>query len=335
MTYVSPVRNAKNAIPTYSNSERDERMIEKSALRKMYLEEYKTITEIAKHYGLSRSGVMYHMKRCNIRKVDRWERYGLKQFSQKQREYLFGALLGDDFLSMGKKRKYPFLAVVHSIKQRKYVEWKYEIWKQIVPGKIRSLPVKVKGRTYFTDRFTTATHPNFLEFFKLFYNEKKVVTREALDKLTPFSIAVWYMDDGSYRRHRGRAQLHTNGFTYKENLLVQRYFKDSWAISCNIGTSDSGTHYIWFNTENTIKFFNIIKDNIQPYFEYKIDRERKLEWKALSKEETEYIRNNYNIKSPRLIAHKLHRPLNTIYGAAHRLRVTQPRGGRKTYDQNL
>ena len=81
--------------------------------------------------------------------------------------------------------------------------------------------------------------------------------------------------------------------------------------------------------------FDAIKDYIPPFFDYKIDRERKLEWKALSKEEIEYRRNNYNIESPRLIAHKLNRPLKTIYGATHRLRVTQPRGGKKHYEKDL
>jgi len=312
-------------------------MIRESELKRMYLEEYETVADIAKHFGLSEFGVSYYMKKYNIRKVERWERYGLKQFSQKQREYLFGALLGDDSLKMGQKRKYPFLAVGHSIKQRKYVEWKHEIWKQIVPGGIRrGIPIKVNGKIHLIDRFTTAAHPDFLEFFKLFYyNRKKVITRDILDKLTLFSIAVWYMDDGSYRRRRGRAQLSTNAFTYEENLLVQRYFEEAWDISCNVGTSDSGTYYIWFNAENTIKLFDAIKDHIQPFFDYKIDRERKLEWKALSKEEIEYIRSNYNIESPRLIAHKLNRPLKTIFGAAHRLRVTQPRGGKKYYEEDL
>ena len=134
-------------------------MIGESELKRMYLEEYKTITDIAKHFGLSKFGVSYYLKKYNIRKVERWERYGLKQFSQKQREYLLGALLGDDSLNMGKKRKYPFLAVGHSIKQRKYVEWKHGIWKQIVPGGIkRGIPIKVNGKIHFIDRFTTAAH---------------------------------------------------------------------------------------------------------------------------------------------------------------------------------
>lgn len=311
-------------------------MIRKNELARMYLDEYKTIAEIAKHFGLSEFAVSYYLRKYNIRKVERWERYKLKQFTQKQREYLFGALLGDDSLKMGKKRKYPFLAVGHSIKQTKYVEWKYGIWKQIVPGGRRSTKAKVNGKTHLVVYFTTAAHPDFLEFFNLFYlNKKKVVTRKILDKLTPFSMAVWYMDDGYYRRRRGRAQLSTNAFTYEENLIIQRYFEETWNLSCNIGNSDDGTHYIWLNTENTIKFFDIIKDYILPFFSYKIDRKRRLKWKALSKEEIEYIKNNYNIESPRLIAYELNRPLRTIYGAAHRLGVTQPRGGRKHYEKDL
>ena len=114
---------------------------------------------------------------------------------------------------------------------------------------------------------------------------------------------------------------------------IKKYFKKMWGILPNMGRSDSGTHYLWFNTENTIKFFAIIKDHILPLFSYKIDLERKLMWRALSRDELRYIKENYNIEHPRLIAHKLGRPLQSIFGAAHRLGVTQPRGGVKRYER--
>jgi hypothetical protein len=143
------------------------------------------------------------------------------------------------------------------------------------------------------------------------------------------------MDDGYYKKSRGRAQLSTNSFTYAENAIIKDYFNERWSISSNIGTSDSGSYYIWFNTENTIEFFKIIKDHIMPFFDYKIDINRKLQWKILSEKEKEYIKNNYNIESPKLIAHKLNRPLNTIFNAACRLGVTRSKGGRKYYEKNL
>ncbi|MBN2043015.1 MAG: hypothetical protein JW754_04395 [Candidatus Aenigmarchaeota archaeon] len=313
-------------------------MLEKETLKRMYLKEHKTIKEIANSLKISEFAISYCMNKYGLRRVERWERYGVKHFTSRQKQYLYGSLLGDDQLNMKGKRKYPFLVVTHGSKQKQYVEWKYKIWKRLVPGGVKSNSITLvdTGKKYFICGFRTAAHPCFLQFFRSFYlNGKKVVTREILNKLTPFSIAVWYMDDGYYRKARGRAQLSTNGFSYEENILIQKYFKETWSVSSNIGTSGSGTNYIWFNTENTIKFFKIIKNHISHLFNYKIDLKRKLQWRALSKEEIGYIKNNYNIESPQLIAHKLDRPLNTVFGVAWRLGVTQPRGGRKIYERNL
>jgi len=311
-------------------------MIRKNVLERMYLKDYKTVDDIAKRFGVSKFAVGYWIKKHGIRKVERWERYGLNFFNEKQREYLYGSLLGDDHLDMSGKRRYPYLAVTHSSKQKKYVEWKYNVWRQIVASGIKSIIIKVNGNSHSANYFITAAHPEFLNFFNLFYfNGRKIVNRNILDKLTPFSIAVWYMDDGYYKKSRGRAQLSTNSFTYAENAVIKDYFNERWSISSNIGTSDSGSYYIWFNTENTIEFFKIIKDHIMPFFDYKIDINRKLQWKILSEKEKEYIKNNYNIESPELIAHKLNRPLNTIFNTACRLGVTRSRGGRKYYEKNL
>jgi len=306
-------------------------------LKEMYLEKYKTIREIARHFGVSTLKVAYYLRKYGIRRVERWERYGLRHFTAKQKEYLFGSLLGDDCIHKPKDGKYPSLQVAHSIKQREYVGWKYNIWSQIVPSGIkRNIPIKTAGRIYYMDSFRTAAHPGFTEFFEMFYKDgRKIVTEEILRNLTPFSLAVWYMDDGYYKRDRGRAQLSTNSFTHEENVTIKKYFEETWGISPNIGKSDSGTHYIRFNTRDTIKFFGAIKNNILPLFSYKIDLERKLMWRPFSEQELRYVWENYNVEHPRLIAHKLDRSLHSIFSVAHKLGVTQPRGGIKRYERYM
>jgi hypothetical protein len=297
--------------------------LDKKVLKRMYLKEYKSLDEIAKHFEVSKTKVHYYFKKYGIKPIEEREHYNLKKFTKRQKEYLFGSLLGDDSLILD--RKYPTLSVSHSINQRAYVKWKYEIWKRIVPGGIKkNVPIKVNGNIYFIDRFQTIGHPEFVKFYRLFYsNGEKIVTKEILDNLTPFSITVWYMDDGCYNKLRKRAILATNSFTYEENLLIQKYFKNVWNISSHIGTHKNGTYYIWFNTENTIKFFKIIKNYVLPFFDYKIDKNLKL--KKLSSEEIQYIIENYKSKPAGVIARKLNRPQGTIYSAAYRLGLTNQR----------
>jgi len=307
----------------------------------MYLEKYKTIREIARHFGVSTLKVAYYLRKYDIRRVERWERYGLRHFTARQREYLFGSLLGDDSLHKGKARRYPYLSVIHAISQREYVRWKYDIWKQIVPGGIkRNVQINTPLGVSYTDRFHTAAHPDFEEFFEMFYqNGRKIVSWEILRNLTPFSLAVRYMDDGSYNRHRGRIRIATNSFTLEENDLIKNYFEETWDIHPKLGiayTSGRRYPYIWFNTGDTIRFFDITKRHILlPPFDYKVDLKKKLMWKKLSGSELEYVRKNYNIEHPRLIAHKLGRSVHSIFSIAHKFGVTRRRGGIKQYEKYL
>lgn len=309
-------------------------MIEKEVLERLYLDEQKPTTEIAKILNTSVFNVNCYRKKYNIRKLERWERFNVSKFSRLQKEYLLGSLLGDDHIR--KNGKYAYLQVIHSSKFKDYVKWKYGIWKKLVKSGVKSSISTCKNKKYPTHKFITSVHPDFMRFRKLFYpDDKKSIDLNILKQLTPFSIAVWYMDDGYYRKERGRATLCTHSFSYKENLLIKKYFEETWRVKSNIGITKYNKAFIWFNTENTIKFFQIIKDFILPSFNYKIDLNRKMMWKKLSEEEIDYIRNNYNKESPRLISHKLNRPLRTIFGTAFRLGVTQRRGGRKYYEKDV
>lgn len=296
--------------------------LDKEVLKQMYNKEYKSLDEIARHFGVSKFKVWYYFKKYGIKTIEEWERYDFKEFTKEQKEYLFGSLLGDDHLALD--RKYPCLSVSHTANKRDYVKWKYEIWKQIVPGPIKeNVPIKVKGKTYFADRFLTAGHPEFEKFYKMFYSDgKKILTREILDNLTPFSIAVWYMDDGCFCTTKRRALLATNSFSLEENLIIQRYFKEVWNISLHIYACSTGTYYIWLNIENTIKFFNIIKDYILSYFDYKIDKELKLKMVKLSPEEVKFVIRSYGTMRTGLIARELNRPLGTVRGLIWRLGLT-------------
>jgi len=310
--------------------------INKKELENLYLKEGKSIDKIGEMLKVSDFKVNYWRRKHKIKRLSYFERHPLPRLTKAQEEYLFGALLGDDALFRKKEETYPTLKVVHGAKQKDYVFWKYNIWKKLVLSGVKKVDVKVKDKIYSTYRFYTREHPAFMYFYNLFYkNSLKRLGREILNSLTPFSIAIWYMDDGVYIKSRGRAWLATNSFSYQEHLIIQKYFKEKWGFSTTIGTSDSGTHYLKFNTENTIKFLKLIGKYIIPCFNYKIEPGRKLLWKRLSFEELNYIKNNYNIESPKLIAQKLQRPLKTIFEVAHRFKLTRPRGGRKYYEKDL
>src|SRR3989338_6018701 len=90
--------------------------------------------------------------------------------TQLQKSFIIGTLLGDGYLRQIKGRKDAFLEVNHSITQKEYVEWKYEVLKSLT----RSGPKSRRGNgTRIAYRFFTKQHPEFTKIMDLFYKHKK------------------------------------------------------------------------------------------------------------------------------------------------------------------
>ena len=85
--------------------------------------------------------------------------------TQIQKSLIIGSLLGDGYARIIKGRKNAFLEINHSFHMKEYVDWKYEILKNIVisPPKMR----KGNGNR-IAYRFFTRQHPKITELFNLF-----------------------------------------------------------------------------------------------------------------------------------------------------------------------
>src|SRR6185369_14434589 len=65
-------------------------------------------------------------------KVSVCNRNNLKQMNQSQRSILVGLLLGDGHLETVTRDRTYRLKVEHSLKQKEYVDWLYEQWKDFI-----------------------------------------------------------------------------------------------------------------------------------------------------------------------------------------------------------
>ena len=270
-------------------------ILTKEVLTYLYLHEKYSAQEIAKSLKVNKHNVIVYLKKHNIQHVERWERYKVKSFTTSQKDYLYGSLLGDDSLRFGNKRKYPFLQVIHSSKFYDYVEWKHQVWKPLVPGGIKQGFSKLGKKKFSIHRFYTAAHPDFLPFYKLIYkkSDHKAVSSEWLDQLTPLSLAVWFMDDGYFRRERNRIHYYGFAFGHEGNKLIKKYFADKWKLKANLGHQKKKKNlgwFIWFNTENSIKLSKIIAPHMLPVFDYKINRTAELRWHKMVDGEVDFIK---------------------------------------------
>lgn len=193
---------------------------------------------------------------------------------------VYGMLLGDAGLSLSGVRgtNYKFY-YAHSDKQKEYALWKKDIIDQIgtVETKVYEYEHPIKG--YKSIRVTTNSRRYFTKIAKKFYKEKKkVVNLKILDKINTLGLAIWFSDDGSIQQRNShfRAYLHTQSFSYEENKLIRKWFKNKFDIKTKIGTErkKNGSVYYFqvFNKEAAISLLNIIKHTIQiiPNMNYKL-----------------------------------------------------------------
>ena len=182
--------------------------------------------------------------------------------NQLQKSFLIGTLLGDGYLRQLKGRRNAFLEVNHSITQKEYVEWKYELLKNLT----RSGPKSRNGNgTRIAYRFFTKQHPEFTKIMDLFYKDKKKCIPDLI--LDPISLAVWYMDDGS-RCSEDNVYLNTQQFS-KDDQYKLLEILEKMGLSGTLN-KDKTYHRIRFKTSGIPKLFGIIQKHIIPSMKYKI-----------------------------------------------------------------
>lgn len=182
--------------------------------------------------------------------------------TQLQKSFLIGTLLGDGYIRQAKGRRNAFLEVNHSIAQREYVEWKYEIIKNLT----RTGPKSRKGNgNRIAYRFFTKQHPEFTKIMDLFYRDKKkCIPNLVLDSM---SLAVWFMDDGS-RCDKSNVYLNTQQFSKDDQYKLLKYL-ENMGLSGTLN-KDKEYYRIRFTSSSIPKLFGIIEKHIIPSMKYKI-----------------------------------------------------------------
>ncbi len=192
------------------------------------------------------------------------------KLSESEKQIILGGLFGDLYSRIKDKCKNARIEGAHCKKQEKYLLWKVNM--------LKSLSFNLRRNKLGYLSFESRRFPCLNYYHNLFYkNGKKEVTRQILDLVDRLGLAVWYMDDGSYKKRDRNCTLHTNGFTYAENLVIKEWFEEKWSIFPSICSNTDPKrhpgkrwHYLYFGTKEAEKFISLIKDYIHPSMLYKI-----------------------------------------------------------------
>lgn len=141
----------------------------------------------------------------------------------------------------------------------------------LIPPRLRYSPRY--ERVHWAVRFHTRATPEFTPLYYLCYpGDKKAVSQRWLDQLTAFSLAVWYMDDGTYAPGRDFCMLYTGAFSHSQQLLIKQYLHKRWNVTGFAVQRNRQQWCLRFTRLGTQQFLSIIERYVElvPSMTYKL-----------------------------------------------------------------
>src|SRR3989344_6577705 len=161
----------------------------------------------------------------------------LTPLSEKVQSIILGSLLGDGFLTISDKYRNARFSFRHSHIQKEYFQWKANELKEITADRsqwVQGTDEKPDGWGTVKFRFQSAALPSLTELHRLTHKgisgPKARVRRSWLNKLTPLSLAIWWLDDGSLVSDSRQGVLCTDSFSLFEVEILQKYLQTVWNI---------------------------------------------------------------------------------------------------------
>jgi len=238
----------------------------------MKINEEKIIQLSKEGYSNSQIAIIMNMNPKNLTKYRfskgiKCSRYDKLEITEEQRQVILGSILGDGYIGIDSKiAKAARMAIKHSIKQKKYVEYKYSILENLC----KKLTIDKRRDERFINpdyemvSFRTMSHPIFTEYMNKFYKNRKKRIHEEIFSISGLGLAIWFMDDG-YLDHK-TVKFATNCFTIEDLETIQKMFYTKFNIEITIQKK----HTIRIRQNSTAKFVNIISPFLIESMYYKI-----------------------------------------------------------------
>jgi recombination protein RecA len=195
------------------------------------------------------------------------------RLSDFQWQVIFGGLMGDGALSPTRSGHGARFRFGHGARQAEYCEWKASLLENV--GVTRSS--NAKGAT-FCD---VTPLPELAELRRAVYVDgKKVLSHDYLKQLTPLSLAIWYMDDGSFtlrakgvqertREGSGRSEICVEAMEPTSRVRLASHLTDTWGIAPKL-IERAGKAVFVFSKDETAKLHALIAPFVHPSMDHKL-----------------------------------------------------------------
>lgn len=198
------------------------------------------------------------------------------ELTERQQAIIIGSILGDGGVYFNTNSPRAYYMVKQSLRYSEYVDWLFSQLKNLCPSEVKQR--KDNGQKYFY------TSPNeCLNIFQeLFYRNKIKRVPENIDEIliSPLSIAVWFMDDGTLDfRPKDHCAFHlcTNCFSKEDTQRLIETLKKNFGIECSLHyTLCRGKRHarIYIGSKGRDEFIKLISPYILSCFKYKLPQFR-------------------------------------------------------------
>ena len=186
---------------------------------------------------------------------------------------IYGSLLGDGSLQLQKNYANARFYIRHNQVQEDYFLWKVNALQEIASD--RSVQISEKSGYSLNKSllFQSRALSQLTEIHQITHDHNRLsVQRRWLNHLTPLSLAVWWLDDGSLISNHRKGVLCTDSLDEKSVLLLARYLKVVWDVNAHVGPivrhrqdrnySQQAYYRLWLGTEELKKFLRIILPHV-------------------------------------------------------------------------
>ncbi len=203
-------------------------------------------------------------------KIEEYKRH--LRLTKRQREVIIGLILGDGHLETQNGGMTYRLKIEHSVVQKKYVDMLYAEFSEWVGTKPVTRNKYSFGKKVVSYGFSTYSSGQLRFYGQQFYRSGSKIIPPIIKKLiSPLSLAVWFMDDGSKKSpiHKSYV-IHSLGFAKNDLKIIQRVLKEKFSLFVSIHRQYNGLR-IYIPSESADKFKKLIEPYVIPSMRYKLD----------------------------------------------------------------
>ena len=232
-----------------------------------------TKVEVLRDYQPERraSGAPYDIVRSAWRHAGCAKARRSKKLNKKQGSILVGLLLGDGHLEAVTRDQTYRLKVEHSLKQKEYVDWLYDKFMDIIRNEPYTKTKTLHEKQFSCCGFTTRSSGLFRCYAQQFYvGRKKIIPKLFAKLIDPLALAIWFMDDGSFKsKHHRTYIIHSVGYTKSDLEIVQKVLKEKFGIKVALHKQYDRWR-IYFLSETAHEFRKLIEPYVIPSMRYKL-----------------------------------------------------------------